>query len=277
MNKYFLSACAVVKNEAPYLAEWLEWHLLAGVEHFYIYDNDSTDGTKEVLKPYIDQKIVTYVVDSRYPVQLRAYSDCLVEHGWQSTWIAFLDIDEFLHSRAEGVSVPSILVNLPDDCGALAVTWLMFGSNGNAQKESGLVIERFTKRGTWPDKHCKSIVRTSFTRGVGKDPHAFRVHKGFAIYDENLNKLPEEYGVMEGRTADVIAIAHYHVKSEEEYLARKQQADANSGRRYTYAQIVEKFKAHDLNEVQDFTLFKQKNLIERLMFNRRATRGIHYD
>lgn len=278
MNKFFLSACAVVKNEAPYIAEWIEWHLLVGVEHFYIYDNDSTDNLKEVLKPYMDQKLVTYVVDSRFPVQLRAYSDCLVEHGWQSTWIAFIDIDEFIYLRSDKeASVSQVLINLPDDCGALAIAWYMFGSSGYATKEPGLVTERFTKRATWPDKHCKSIVRTSFTRGVAKDPHAFRVHKGFAIYDENLKKLPEEYSVMEGRTADAIAIAHYHTKSEEEYVRRKMNPDSNSGRKYTKERLTEMFEAHDRNEVDDFSLYRHQNLLKQLIFNRRATRSMHYD
>ena len=50
----YLSLCAIVKNEAPYLPEWIEFYKLVGVEKFYIYDNDSTDNTKEVLKPYIE-------------------------------------------------------------------------------------------------------------------------------------------------------------------------------------------------------------------------------
>ena len=51
--KGYLSVCAIYKNEARYLAEWLEFHLLAGVEHFFLYNNDSTDDHREVLAPYL--------------------------------------------------------------------------------------------------------------------------------------------------------------------------------------------------------------------------------
>ena len=51
--KYYLAVCAIAKNEGPYFQEWIEWHRKQGVEKFYIYDNESTDCTKEVLKPYI--------------------------------------------------------------------------------------------------------------------------------------------------------------------------------------------------------------------------------
>ena len=59
-NKVYLSITAVLQNEAPYIKEWIEYHRLVGVERFYIYDNESTDNVKEILKPYIDLGIVCY-------------------------------------------------------------------------------------------------------------------------------------------------------------------------------------------------------------------------
>ena len=59
--KYFIAVACIIKNEGPYLKEWLEYHKLIGVEHFYVYDNESTDDTKDILKPYIDSGEVTYI------------------------------------------------------------------------------------------------------------------------------------------------------------------------------------------------------------------------
>ena len=50
-KKYFLGVAAIIKNEKPYLKEWLEYHRLQGVEHFYLCDNGSTDGTAAYLEP----------------------------------------------------------------------------------------------------------------------------------------------------------------------------------------------------------------------------------
>ena len=47
--RHYLAVCAIAKNEGAYFAEWIEWHLSQGVEKFYIYDNESTDNTREVL------------------------------------------------------------------------------------------------------------------------------------------------------------------------------------------------------------------------------------
>lgn len=50
-----------MKNEKPYLKEWLEYHLLQGVEHFYLCDNGSTDGTDAYLEPYVAKGVITYI------------------------------------------------------------------------------------------------------------------------------------------------------------------------------------------------------------------------
>ena len=41
--------CAIVRDEVRYLLEWIAFHLVAGVDGFLIYDNDSKDGTTDLL------------------------------------------------------------------------------------------------------------------------------------------------------------------------------------------------------------------------------------
>ena len=93
---YNASICAIFKDEAVYLKEWLEFHLMIGIDHFYLYNNFSTDNYMEILKPYIEKNIVTL---KEWPVkagQLSAYDDCYNNYRNESQWICFLDIDEFI-------------------------------------------------------------------------------------------------------------------------------------------------------------------------------------
>ena len=48
--KNVLSVCTLMKDRARYLREWLQYHLLVGVEHFYLYDHGSVDGLAEELQ-----------------------------------------------------------------------------------------------------------------------------------------------------------------------------------------------------------------------------------
>ena len=59
--KYKASLCLIFKDEAPYLKEWLEYHLLIGIDHFYLYNNNSSDNYLEVLGPYIEDGTVTLI------------------------------------------------------------------------------------------------------------------------------------------------------------------------------------------------------------------------
>jgi hypothetical protein len=52
---------AVFNDEAPYLKEWIDYHRLIGVKHFYLYNHSSTDDYQNVLKPYIDEELVDLI------------------------------------------------------------------------------------------------------------------------------------------------------------------------------------------------------------------------
>ncbi len=111
-NIYNLSICAIFKDEAHYLKEWIEYHLLMGIDHFYLYNNGSTDHFMEVLEPYIQKKIVTLIdwpdqVTTDQPktspyfwvyyTQVSAYEHaCKISAIKKTKWLALIDIDEFL-------------------------------------------------------------------------------------------------------------------------------------------------------------------------------------
>ena len=60
--KYNLTVTAMIRNSGPYLREWLEYHVLVGVEHFYLLDNASDDSTtRELLAEYEQRGLVTHL------------------------------------------------------------------------------------------------------------------------------------------------------------------------------------------------------------------------
>ena len=272
--KYNLAACAIVKNESLYIEEWLEFHILQGVEHFYIYDNESTDTTKAVLEPYIRNGIVTYTFWPINPPQFKAYNDCLLNYGKFAHWMTFIDCDEFLYSpTVAGLqkTIQQILRRSTDRVGGIAAHWLLFGSNGHKEYSPGLVIERFNKRQKDVNHHVKSIVRPDVTLCVGQNPHYFVFKPGFIAINESGRKLDQIYGVTEKGTASVIRIAHFHLKSKAEYFKRKREApDPGHGRFFTEAQLPEVFTAHDRNDSIDLSLQRFANPIKKAIAARRA-------
>lgn len=75
--RYQLVAVTEIKNESSYIEEWLEYHLLVGVEHFYVFDNESSDNITDVLRPYVEQGLVTYQSWPGKNQQKVIYNACL--------------------------------------------------------------------------------------------------------------------------------------------------------------------------------------------------------
>jgi len=263
MKPYFLTACAVIKNEYPYVLEWIAFHRLVGVEHFYLYDNGSNDGTYELLEKLSITKpelITVYDVRHVNPVQLASYTDCLYLHRKDSEWIAFIDVDEFLYSLnypdlKEFIKSIGFFANY--NIGAIAAHWYLFGSNGHTEKTNGLVIERFTRRQPDANLHVKSIVRTDAALSVGKDPHTFYLIDGFTAVNERGVALPRDYALTKGGTGNSLRCNHYHTKSHAEYIERKKLGDPQTLAVDVGERLEERFRAHDRNDVED-TYLKDK-------------------
>ena len=140
-KKYYLTVCGIFKNEAKNMKEWLEYHLLIGVEHFYLYNNFSNDNYLEVLNPYIEKGIVTL---EEWPIeqgQLSAYQDCYEKNRNESQWICFLDLDEFICPYKEDNIIE--FLKKYERYPSIVIYWKMFGTSGKVKKKKKLVIEEF--------------------------------------------------------------------------------------------------------------------------------------
>lgn len=91
-----LAIAAIIKNEGPYLEEWICYHRLIGVEKFILYDNESTDDTRSILEPYIEKGIVDYRLMKGRQRQLEAYNDALSRYYKKVKYLAVIDADEFI-------------------------------------------------------------------------------------------------------------------------------------------------------------------------------------
>ena len=45
---------AILKDEDPFVEEWVAYHRLLGVDHFYLYDNDPRQTLSEILALHRD-------------------------------------------------------------------------------------------------------------------------------------------------------------------------------------------------------------------------------
>ena len=135
---FYLTLCAIAKNEGRYLQEWIEYHKMLGVEKFFIYDNESADNTRVILQPYIDTNLVEYCYFPGKKMQLKAYANCVRKHKRHTKYLGFLDIDEFI-VPIKHITIPDYLRSLGRFSG-VQINWLVYGSGGAKKREKGSSI-----------------------------------------------------------------------------------------------------------------------------------------
>jgi Glycosyltransferase family 92 len=230
--QYDLAIGAIFKDEAPYLKEWIEFHKLVGVDHFYLYDNGSSDDYASVLQPYIDCGEVElfqwpYVGTSwehwLYEVQAGAYQDCVFRAQGKVKWLAIIDIDEFL-TPISNLNVLDVLAEF-EAFGGVCFNWKLFGHSGLMELEPDkLLIESLVMTAVHDrPTHfgVKSVVRPERVEKCNH-PHYMIYKEGF--YHVNANKEPciDSQGVTNGVYYDKLVVNHYWSRTGN-YLYKKLQ------------------------------------------------------
>lgn len=142
-KKYEVAICAIFKDEGQYLKEWIEFHLIVGVEHFYLYNNNSTDNYVEILQPYIDSGIVTLIDWPKKQSQMEAYYDCYQNYKNDSHWIGFIDLDEYVIPN-DYDSIIDFLNQFHNKRPVVLIYWKYMGSSGKIKRDNhGLITEDF--------------------------------------------------------------------------------------------------------------------------------------
>ena len=253
-----LAIGAIMKDEGPYLKEWLDFHILVGIDKFYLYDNESSDNTVKILEPYIKQGIVEYTWFPGKRMQGAAYKDILNKHSNDTRWLALIDLDEFL-VPVEHKTIPEFLHSLPRGWAQLIVTWVMYGSAGHKKKPKGMVMENYKYRAA--DKRnsgIKAIVNPRLFLEY-HSPHANLI-AGFTI-DNNGKKLGRIAQTTNPPDYNKLRCNHYYTKSYEDYMEKYNRGA--SGCANTEYRNAEKFKLYDRNEVYDTIMDKYIKILKQ--------------
>lgn len=226
---------STVRDEAPFILEWIAYHRLVGFTDFLIYSNDCTDGSDAILDRLMCMGLLTHVPNARTgkkTVQWQALSRARDhELTRKSEWIMVADIDEFLVIHPGDGRLDDLFAVLPDADG-FAVPWRLFGSSGRLLFEPGLVIEQFTRAApenmVWPWRalQFKSLFRKEqgFSRlGVHRphiEPQDLEESKWVDGNGASFRLSERTFHPGAQRKYSVAQINHYSVGSAESFLAK---------------------------------------------------------
>lgn len=232
-----IAICVCVKNEGLYLKEWLDYHISIGIGKYYIYDNGSTDNTKEILSNYPN---ITYIYTDG-TLQLNAFYHCLQIAN--EDWVGFIDIDEFV------VPIEKDFPELLDDYNqyaGLAINWVIYGSAGHKIRPAGNVKDNYLYRSEYSfniNSHVKCFVKPKLIIQP-ITPHSF-LCKENNIVNENFEPVNGPFSDFSGNK---IRLNHYHCKSIEDYVNKIKKGKVDNPKAsYSFDQFLH----HDRNDVYD--------------------------
>ncbi len=278
--RHELAAVLIIKDEAVYIKEWIDYHLLVGIDHFYVYNNDSSDNLTEILKPYVADGLVTYHSIAGRCAQCAAYNDALGRYRFDCRYMICFDVDEFIYPKNDRRLIEFVdeIFDSDENIGEIVIHWQVFGSNNldEAKLEQG-VLDRFTRRAAennpW-NRFFKAIVNPRRVKFY-PDPHYAICFGQKKIVDarcdevrmsmrENTLKIITNANT---NTTELIALNHYVVKSREEYERKIARGDAFYA---SNPRNEENFRKFDLNDVFDDGIIKYR---DELMSSERYTGG----
>ncbi|MCG3268107.1 glycosyltransferase family 2 protein [Yoonia sp. I 8.24] len=266
-----------VKDEGPYLLEWIYYYKLIGFDRIAIASNDCSDGTRQMLD-YLDTVgEITHLENSGQPKgtsedpQNRAY-----ERFWAdpaitaSDWILVADADEFLNIHVGDGTIDALFAALaeisPQRADMISATWRVFGNGGIVGFKDVPVIAQFDQAAPAGTHNIQryTAFKTMFRPRFVRKPaiHRPRLKPRFQDGSHPVNwvngsgqPMPERYLKQGWRSfeaslgRDLVSMNHYMIKSSEAFLMKRYRGTANSAdqERIDFS-YFETFNANDVRE-----------------------------
>ncbi len=234
-----------MKDEAPYILEWIAYHRAIGVDDFIIYTNACSDGTPEILERLQELGIAQHRNNDNWKgnsPQQHALNQSLKEPVIENAeWVIHIDVDEFINVRVGNGTLDDFFARVPDATN-VAMTWRLFGHNGVRALSDRPVIAQFDHAAPkyCPKPHTvwgfKTMVKNigAYGKLSCHRPNKLRPEAADKVLWVNGSGRPMGPEVAEKgwRSSlktigyDLIQLNHYALRSAESYLIKRQRGRA---------------------------------------------------
>ncbi len=141
-----VTAISMMKDEAPYLLEWIAHHLALGFTDILVYTNDCSDGTDDMLIRLEEMGLAHHrrndIPEGRKPQPSAlkyAQQDPIVRN---SDWVLVFDADEFLCIKSGDGTIDN-LISDAGDANGIVITWRIYGSGFVQDWSREPVVEQY--------------------------------------------------------------------------------------------------------------------------------------
>jgi hypothetical protein len=159
-----------MKNEGPFVLEWVAHHLVLGFDQVIVASNDCTDGTDRLLAGLAEAGFIAHVPNVLRPGEIpqhAGYAKIRQSHDIDSAdWLMMLDADEFLNVHLGEGQVGDLTGRAEADVDVIALNGMFFAPTPEVSWRAGRVCEMFQARLAL--QHKANIALKTLTRAPGR-------------------------------------------------------------------------------------------------------------
>ncbi|WP_121061175.1 glycosyltransferase family 2 protein [Chachezhania antarctica] len=138
-----------MKNEGPFILEWLAYHRSIGVDDVLVYTNDCTDGTDTFLDLLQEKGLVQHRDNPFKGTDLKPQHAALAAAEDEDVvknagWVMSMDVDEFINVHAGEGTLQDLFAAVPH-ANMISMTWRLFGNGDVEEFRDEFLTERFTR------------------------------------------------------------------------------------------------------------------------------------
>ena len=236
-----------MKNEGPFILEWIAYHRAIGAQDFLIYTNDCSDGTDDLLK-LLDKKGFCNWRENPYKkTKMKPQHAALQAAGKeqvvnQADWLICMDVDEYIAIHTGDGTLTALFDTVPE-ANMFSFTWRLFGNNDIDAFQDGFITQHFTSaaRELANKPHVAWGFKTLF-RNNGNFKK-MGVHRPKGIQPKAVERIYWVNGSGEPMPRDqwrnawrsnkatygykLAALNHYAVRSTESFLVKRDRGRVN--------------------------------------------------
>lgn len=236
-----------MKNEGPFILEWLAYHRAIGFDNILVYTNDCTDGTDTMLKMLQDKGICQHRENPFKSTNLRpqhaalraAEDEPVIQNA---AWVTCIDVDEFVNIKTGNGTLDALFAAVPD-ANLISMTWRLFGNGDIHGFEDRFITDQFTRcapefcrkpHQAWGFKTLFQnngiFKKLGVHRPKGLNPQLWEdIHWSNGsgqqmprgMYRNGWRSTAKTYGY------DLVQLNHYAVRSAESFLVKRDRGRVN--------------------------------------------------
>ncbi len=272
-----VTVVTTMRNEGPFILDWVAYHLGVGVSHFLVYTNDCDDQTVAILDALQMRGLVTRVdnpVEEGEKPQRLAFDKAISHPRVQEAdaWVV-MDVDEYINIHV-GEGRLEDLFRAAGDPDMVSMTWRLFGTSGITDFADEMVPRQFTHAAPLLTRkpHQNWGFKTIQRRGVPFD--GIGVHRPHSPAGEmphwvngSGQQMPDRYLKAGWRSGidcwgyDLVTLNHYATRSCESFLVKRDRGRANHIAR---PQGVAYWNTYNRNDEEDRSILPRLERAEPL-------------